>query len=625
MLNARGEAQVWLGTGAYTFVLKTSAGVTIWTADGVQREGDLVTALRTDLADDADEDLGAGLVGYSDTLPYAAGTLGAEVKSLGTRIGALSVTARDLGCDPTGTDDCLALLQGAIDDGYTIDLGYGIYAISGELVIKDGTGLIGRRPHWKRRTGYEYSATQNTVLKYTGTGGSNTCVVRLSEKAVSIVGTDFTTPGTDDLLNVQCTDVHVDGGGTGVEYGWYIYRCGNSSKALDRLTAEGCAKAGILMLGMFAGYEGVLGAYSNAGRGIVIGKDEFGWGTEANCYSLHCTAYAANNGTAGTFVEGSATDEDGCGVWVAAGRGSTVQIGAEGNDGRSCVLSGHTGGGPATFKLDYLEGNGAGPRIDYRPAFVGMRVEGGFLFPRNGTLAAENILIVARTNAGTVTTDEGPIAESDWLVLSNLTGTLGGGSFAIDSNTNKYKVRDCSGGISYLNKFPCPEGTFGVGQFLGDSTLSDISYIKGRTRVDTFVGDGSDPTFTLSAEPTGAAQMEVYKNLVLQTPTSGYTVSGTTLTMASAPALGAIGVVKYSDMKLVRTSAGVYTVTFGQALPDAFYDVQATVIHTTGNHFAFVGAKSATGFEIRTVTPGTPGTPVDSSKYITFSVSRATS
>ena len=60
-LDARGEASVWLGTGAYTMVLKTPAGVTIWTQDAIE---DPVEQLALDLASSA-AGKGAELVGAS--------------------------------------------------------------------------------------------------------------------------------------------------------------------------------------------------------------------------------------------------------------------------------------------------------------------------------------------------------------------------------------------------------------------------------------------------------------------------------------------------------------------------------------------------------------------------------
>jgi hypothetical protein len=71
VLNARGEAQVWLGSGAYSLKLTDSAGVTIWTTDGViaadsagsgQAAAD---ALRSDLASTA-ETKGASLIVVRD-------------------------------------------------------------------------------------------------------------------------------------------------------------------------------------------------------------------------------------------------------------------------------------------------------------------------------------------------------------------------------------------------------------------------------------------------------------------------------------------------------------------------------------------------------------------------------
>lgn len=65
VLNARGEAQVWLGSGAYSLKLTDSTGTTIWTTDGVvsadpagsgQAAAD---ALRADLA----ETTGAAMIG----------------------------------------------------------------------------------------------------------------------------------------------------------------------------------------------------------------------------------------------------------------------------------------------------------------------------------------------------------------------------------------------------------------------------------------------------------------------------------------------------------------------------------------------------------------------------------
>jgi hypothetical protein len=64
-LNARGEAQVWLGSGAYSMRLTDAAGVTIWTVDGITPSSasaeTLAAALQTD-SNGSGADLVAGTI-----------------------------------------------------------------------------------------------------------------------------------------------------------------------------------------------------------------------------------------------------------------------------------------------------------------------------------------------------------------------------------------------------------------------------------------------------------------------------------------------------------------------------------------------------------------------------------
>lgn len=64
-LDARGEAQIWLGSGAYSMRLTDSAGVTIWTVDGITSSSALADALAVALQTDANgsgADLVAGTI-----------------------------------------------------------------------------------------------------------------------------------------------------------------------------------------------------------------------------------------------------------------------------------------------------------------------------------------------------------------------------------------------------------------------------------------------------------------------------------------------------------------------------------------------------------------------------------
>ena len=63
--------------------------------------------------------------------------------------------------------------------------------------------------------------------------------------------------------------------------------------------------------------------------------------------------------------------------------------------------------------------------------------------------------------------------------------------------------------------------------------------------VDTFTGDGTTTAFTLSQSVIHAKHLLVNVAGVLQTPTTSYSASGTTLTFTAAPANGAAIVVRY--------------------------------------------------------------------------------
>lgn len=52
---------------------------------------------------------------------------------------------------------------------------------------------------------------------------------------------------------------------------------------------------------------------------------------------------------------------------------------------------------------------------------------------------------------------------------------------------------------------------------------------------DSFTGDGSTLSFTMSTTPNAATGIPVYVGNVHQNPGVSYTISGTTLTFASAP------------------------------------------------------------------------------------------
>ena len=85
------------------------------------------------------------------------------------------------------------------------------------------------------------------------------------------------------------------------------------------------------------------------------------------------------------------------------------------------------------------------------------------------------------------------------------------------------------------------------------ATLTGFSYTLSYTK-GTFTGDNTTTDFTIDSG-RAVDDVLVYVNGFLLTPTDDYTISGTTLTFATAPATSAEIVVRY----LPLTSGGIYT------------------------------------------------------------------
>ena len=396
-----------------------------------------------------------------DRMSYLPAGTGAVPTDVQTKLRE-SVSVKDFGAVGDGVADDTAAIQAALGAGLgAVHFPPGVYCVSTELVIPDGGGIIGAGAHWKRRVGYVYSGVCQTVLKYIGAGGPNSCVVRVSNKAVGVKGTDFSAPTTDDLTDIHVRDFHVDANNL-AEIGVYIYRAGNQC-TLNNITAEKAKKFNQVHLGCFAAVFGTFGAYECEEHGVAVGWDIFSWvSAEATCFAYSATFLTANNGTAGTYVVGTGTDLDGSGGKFSVGRGSTVRIISESNDGRACLLSQFNissgAGGTSTYFLEYLEGNGAGPYVDYRDSMDGIYLKGGFLHPGNGSsLLPQNIQIEGKTDGGVVTANSGPAASSEWLTIEGIVGDLSGVGPAISSNTYKYHSRHCTSKVTYPATSPAVE------------------------------------------------------------------------------------------------------------------------------------------------------------------------
>lgn len=390
-----------------------------------------------------------------------------------------------------GTDDT-SQLQAVLDAGEPVYLPQGIYIITSELQVSDGSKLIGAGAFWKRRTGYKYDGSNSAVLLFhgnLGSSGSKNCAVRVSELAVGTKGTDFTAdPYTHDLLNCRIENVHIDANNRAY-YAWYVYRAGNQS-ALDRLSAERSVRANHAHFGCYAAFFGPMGSFESDDEGVLCGTDELGWGdAEATNFAYYASFHTCNNADGGGEFR--------------CGRGSRVTIISENNTGRACSIEAYpiaTGtGGPSTYHLDYIESNGDGVLIDgYYSHSEGMTIDGGFIHPNNNTID----IVANSTNAG-------PTDKGQWIRFRNLHGDVDTPTYlTIDSNSNKFVVEEnCDTRIVFSNKSPASRTIENRIFDLGDNTLTGTV-----AEFDAAISNGAIPqettgsfTITLKGETTSGS------------------------------------------------------------------------------------------------------------------------
>lgn len=159
VLDSSGQADVWMTTAAYKFVLKTPAGATVWTTDnlyapeeaGVAATFD--TAMRADLASATDLAKGAGLSGYkvSDTTGFLTGATARTVrKKLDDFVSVFDFMSAAQIADVragTGAVDVTTAVQAAIDASYTranktVHFPNGTYKLTSTITITQGVMLM---------------------------------------------------------------------------------------------------------------------------------------------------------------------------------------------------------------------------------------------------------------------------------------------------------------------------------------------------------------------------------------------------------------------------------------------------------------------------------------------------
>jgi len=127
-----------------------------------------------------------------------------------------------------------------------------------------------------------------------------------------------------------------------------------------------------------------------------------------------------------------------------------------------------------------------------------------------------------------------PVASASSILVS-----MGG---VIQEPETAYTISFVSGEPKITFSFTPTNGTKIFIIYLGRQALTQsAASLTADPTVDSFTGDGSDTTFSLSTTPALPSKtMLVFVNGVFQKYTTNYSVSGTTLTFTSAPANNAV-------------------------------------------------------------------------------------
>lgn len=347
-----------------------------------------------------------------------------------------------------GTDDTTAF-QNALDDQIKIFVPEGGYVVTDEIVYSNGSGLIGVG-NWTAQTTVLDQQTATSTLYYLGTGGTNSCVVRISDEAV---GVDATNAATRNMTNVSMVGITVDACEL-AEIGIYMVRAFGSGNVLNNLTVTHSLKHGFLLFLCFVGAPMNWVAHNNVGRGFTLGDDTLyaGWvaynvdqNVFINCWAVRsgCNVY---NAYQNVFDDSTATDKE-CGVYIGASRGlSFSNFQANSCGGPAIYFNVHNeanAAGPTTFMNGYMENCGlsSNSSLDYIIWQTGPtsaynqynKIEGMHL---GGTPAIKI--------AGTA-----PSRREGGLVLErmDLLGT-------IDAEHSSFQVIDCDPNVTYSDQEP---------------------------------------------------------------------------------------------------------------------------------------------------------------------------
>ena len=340
VLNARGEAQVWLGTGAYTFVLKTSAGTTVWTVDDVQREADAVATLEAKFLD---QDHGANMIAYPLDVDAAPGTV---AEKLGEYVSLFDYMTdeqvEDVKAYTFATDVTVAVQAALVSGKKLIRAPAGGYYFTAQLVIPayvtlqgDGYGLFAGTGATRFKKHGDFNgivlsgASQLRDMTIEGDTGNTLDGVHVLGGRSLVSGVSVFAMGRD---GIKVGDYTASSANTNL---WRITNCIVRSNGRHgcHVAHEGAAGVPNANAGIILGLE----ATSNTNDGLLLGdtvdNQVFGLCSQSNSgWGFRLSQYARGNYIALPYTEFN-TAGDG-GLEIGANRNFVLGFrGGQNNDG----------------------------------------------------------------------------------------------------------------------------------------------------------------------------------------------------------------------------------------------------------------------------------------------------
>ncbi len=184
VLDSRGEASIFIGTGEYTIVLKTPGGALIWTRDGIVSPDAYSMAYTDLLRADLLASTGAGIVGFNSTT--VAAYLKNSVESVVPSIAALKAL------DKTKYTKALTIGYYSAGDGSSSDYWYD----PSDTTSTDNGGTVIVASDGAR---WKMVVTDNVTLKQFGAVGN----ANYYSGGAWFVDSGFVTPSHDDTTFIQ--------------------------------------------------------------------------------------------------------------------------------------------------------------------------------------------------------------------------------------------------------------------------------------------------------------------------------------------------------------------------------------------------------------------------------------